>query len=136
MKTSPSLLLIVILLVGLLCEFFCVPAIKARFNHSRFEGQVSGFLAGLALSGVIDEYTAQQICSLAVNEVRRCQNIKKPPGIDQDPLWYSSHGDFGKFAFLCIERYAKENEDIKLLEYCNAHIILAGKLTSFGGYKW
>lgn len=136
MKTSPSIWLNIVLLIMLFGEFFCVPAIKDRFKHSRFEGQISGFLACLALSGSIDEYTAQQVCSLAISEVRRCQKVKTPPDLHQDPLWYCSHDDFGKFALLCIERYAIENEDRKLLEFCNEYRTPSEKLTSFGGYKW
>lgn len=135
MKISLSLVLGVVLLAGSLYEIFRSPVLKERTSQKRFEGQVSGFFAGLSLSESIPGCSADEICSFALEELRRCQKIKTPPSPQDDPFWYASHRDFGEFAFLCMERYAKNHENRKLLDYCKKYKITARKLTAYSG-RW
>ena len=60
---------------------------------NRFEGQVSGFLAGLSFDdGICSEYTAQQIFGIAKQEINSLSRLKgSPPEEDNDPFYYVQH---------------------------------------------
>jgi len=128
------------LLLGSIAYCTVIRGAKAQ---ERFKGQVSGYLAGLASSGVFGvagEYTARQVASLAEEELDRLSKHKgAPPLKDSDPFYYVQ-GECAPFSLLCIEKYARAYTDGKqqadLLKYCESHYISASKLHATYSDEW
>lgn len=124
-----------IIIILFLCAFsiYHESSCKKQAERKRFEGQVSGFLAGLSLCGVYSSITGQDIFALAKSELERINQTKGGPALGTDPLYYSGHREFGEFSLLCIEKYAHtyalEKEDEALLQFCNEHMNQARRLT-------
>lgn len=132
-----------IIITLLLCAFsiYHESSCKKQAERKRFEGQVSGFLAGLSLCGVYYDITGQEIFALAKSEIERIEQTKGSPALVVDDIYDSyCHRDFGEFSLLCIEKYAhtyaSEKEEEQLLQFCDKHRILAHKLTAYIPTGW
>ena len=101
------------------------------WRSAQDEGRISGFLAGLALSGVVDEYHAKQICRLA-KEAYLLQYTRLRA---DKPFGYKASAymcvDFPRYALSFMEQYARENDLPDLLEYVLRNKVAAGKLSSY-----
>ncbi len=101
-------------------------------ERKHFEGQVTGYIAALVVSGVLWDSSGQKVVSIARRELKRVYSIKRrSPEMGSDPFWYAT-SNCAEFALLCIKKYAEESGDVsdarasELLHYCeecdnNAH---------------
>ena len=125
-----------IIIILLLCAFsiYHESSCKKEAERKRFEGQVSGFLAGLSLCDVCYTSTGKDIFALAKREIERIDQTKGTPALVVDDI-YDSYAlrDFGEFSLLCIEKYAHtyalEKEVEPLLQFCDKHMNFARRLT-------
>lgn len=116
---------------------------QKRKKREQFVGQVSGYLSGLASSGVLGaggEHTARQVASLASEELARLGKYKKAiPEKADDPFYYAQN-DCAVFSLLCIEKYARKCMDgaerSTLLDYCKSHYDDARRLHSRCCGEW
>ncbi len=117
------------------CYEFSRSTLKKHEHQRLFEGQVAGFYASLAVSDIIDDFTAKELYRFSLDEMARCRSIKNErPALQEDPIYYAM-GYFGEFALLCAIKYAegpgsKYGDTKQILEYCHSHTREAKRLTN------
>lgn len=128
--------IVVLLVAGIGCSI-CASISRMNCKRARFEGQVSGFISALVVSGMIYDSTGHKIASLAQKELANLYAMKgKPPEKEDCPFYYVQDNCAG-FALLCIKKYAEEARDIseakasELLHFCEEHTNAASRLYAY-----